>query len=252
MPGGRLKDCLLGHSQTAGQPKGEGQPGQGRESENHGKGVTGQLDRGYDIQRRGKPKARAREKENGEDGKQFQLSAQRGQPTHYIPGVIITTSPPLNTIRPGHHLPLQPPSTPSSPFHAPPRPYQPRARLQRSHPCIPLFPITATLISPPPTLPNQTSIPYSTSLTVSSSLSRHPASSSHPYETHLSSRVHVLQKTPKRNAPLPFPGRWWSTPPKIPKNHAQTKSSLYQTHNPIFNTLTQCTTPPPPIVPRTH
>lgn len=77
----------------------------------------------------------------------------------------------------------------------------------------------------------------------------HPASSSHPYETHLSSRVHVLQKTPKRNARLPFPGRWWSTPPKIPKNHAQTKSSLYQTHNPIFNTLTQCTTPPLPSSP---
>lgn len=131
-----------------------------------------------------------------------------GPPTHYIPGVIITIPPPpprcLNTTHPAHHLPLQPPSPPSTPFHAPPSPYQPRARLQHSHPCIHLFPITATLISPPPpsTRHDQTR-PASHTVPPKRCRRRYPAIQ--PHRPILSPKpcVHVSQAPQKEWPPSP-------------------------------------------------
>lgn len=116
----------------------------------------------------------------------------------------------LNTTHPAHHLPLQPPSTPSTPFHAPPSPYQPRARLQHSHPCIHLFPITATLISPPPpsTRHDQTR-PASHTVPPKRCRRRYPAIQPHRPIFSPKPCVHVSQAPPKEWPPLPLPGWWW-------------------------------------------
>lgn len=244
MPGARLKDGFLGDCQTAGQPKGEGQPGKGRESENHGKGVTGQLDRGYDIQRRGKPKARARESEGGRGWQTLSTPNSTGPAQPYIPGAIITTSPPLNTIEAGHHLRIQPPSTPSTPFHAPPSPYQPQARLEHHHPCIQLCPITAALISPPPTLPTR---PASHTVPPKRCRRRrYPPIQPHRPILAPKPCVRVLQKTPERNVPLPFPVVNPSQKPPKPRPNEILTVPNAQSHLQYIDAMHN---PPPPRTP---